>query len=177
MHTLPESTRAIIQARADRCTALVIALQFLEKAIHPAEIEIWKNCKERITLEQVLLRADACRSRQVAKERWDNAERGTETEYVWANRYLDLTNPLLRDEILACENIDTALNGWKSTEKTDPTSTIWYRRLSELQEKDALIRADYCTDFSEAGIEYKNAEPDTKVSTIWFERYIALRYK
>lgn len=177
MYTIPESTRVIIQARADRCTALVIAMQFLEKAVHPAEIEIWKACKERITLEQVLLRADACRSRQVAKERWDNAERDTKTEYIWANRYLDLTNPSLRDEILACENIDVAVSGWKSTEKTDPTSTIWHRRLTELQEKDALLRAEACTDFSEAAIEYKNAEPDTKVSAIWFDRYISLRYK
>lgn len=176
MHNLPDNALTIIQARADRCNNIAIIMQFLEKAIHPAEAEIWKNAKQRIVVAQDRLRAEDCRIKEVAKERWDKAERGTEQEFIWAVRFVELTDPLQKDEILACTDIEAALIGWKTAEKTDPSSTLWYSVLRTLQEKEAAKRAENCVDYREAAIEYKNAEQDTKISTIWFSRYITLRY-
>lgn len=176
MHNLPSNALAIIQARADRCTNIAVIMQFLEKAIHPAETEIWKNAKSRIVIAQDRLRAEECRIKQVAKERWDKAERGTEQEFIWVVRYIELTSPLLKDEILTCNDIGAALIGWKTAEKTDPSSTLWYFVLRKLQEREAMQRAENCIDYREAAIEFKNAEEDTTISAIWFSRYITLRY-
>lgn len=176
MYYLPENALAIIQARADRCTNIAIIMQFLEKAIHPAEAEIWKQAKDRVIVTQDRLRAEACRIKQVAKERWDKAERGTEQEFIWAVRYVELIDPALKDEILACDDLDAALIGWKTAEKTDPSSTLWFHRLRILQEREAEKRAEQCVDYNVAAVEFNNAEADTKIAMIWFSCYIKLRY-
>lgn len=177
MHTMPNNALSIIIERAKRTTNIAIAKTFLEQAIHPAEIEIWKDRVEYILNEQAVMRAEECRNRQVAKERWDKAERGSEQEYIWAIRYLELTNGVLKEEILGCTDIATALLGWKTTEKTEPAASVWRRKLDELEESAAQAKADSCADYREAAVEFKSAEPDSKISMIWFARYITLRYQ
>ncbi len=177
MHLLGNSVHEAIFARARQCTSVKVAECEAEKAIHPIEKAIWEERRDALMLEMAKMRADECRIKEVARERWDNSTKGSDSEYAWALRYVELANPMLKETIFECHDLEIALRKYNAADKSDPSAAVWLHRVQVLKQKAETIKANACESADAAAAEFVSNESDSSLAKIWLMRYITLKYQ